>query len=238
MKKSKTRKQKNQRNQRRQTIALLIVLALIGSILTGSAMAVTKIPKSLNFMSVFGGMSSPVGTVEGVPGELFSYNGTIYEIDALNAYDDAVFFGFDYGQVYFRHLSLSVGFSYIGHKYLNPSSPVAWPGWVNSPKLNQYDFTVKSHYLLNDLRTNRWSPYVGLSLLSGFTTVDWGDIENENRLTLALGLDFGAEAKVYRFSHSKGFITLASVNNYNFMTTGDRPQYLHFGGAIKYYYMD
>lgn len=215
----------------RQTIALLLILALICSIMPGSATAVTKIPKHLNFLSVFGGNSSPVGTVEGIPGHQFTGPGVIYEVNTSYVYGDAAYFGFDYGQVYFRHLSLSVGFSYIGHKF---SELVYDP----APKLKQYDFTVKTHYLLNDLRTNRWTPYVGLSLLSGFTTVDWDDIENENRLTLALGFDFGAEAKIHKFSHSKGFITIASVNNYNFVTTGDRPQYLHFGGAIKYYYMN
>ena len=73
----------------KRTISLLLILALIGLILPGSATAVIKIPKKLNFVSVFGGTSSPVGTIEGIPGNKFFY-GTLYEFNTSDAYDDAV----------------------------------------------------------------------------------------------------------------------------------------------------
>lgn len=220
------------RNKTIHITSLLLILTMIGLILPGGATAVTKIPKTLNFLSISGGINSPVGTVEGIPGNKFLGGGTLFVFDATDAYENANFLSFDYGQVYFRHLSLSVGFYYIGHSFRDSIFDGV------TPKLKQYDLAVKSHYLLNDLRSSFWTPYAGLSLLSGFTTVDWGGAENENRLTLALGIDFGAEVKLHKFSYSKGFLTLASVNSYNFLTTGDRPQYLQIGGALKYYYMD
>ena len=67
-------------------------------------------------------------------------------------------------------------------------------------------------------------------------SIGWDGYDNENDLTLAASLNFGAEVKLHTAASGRSFVALASMNNWNFYAANDRPKYLHIGGGLKYYF--
>lgn len=218
----------------KRSLILMVLIGIAGVLMVGETQALTKMPKELNYMSFYLGNSSPYGDADGIPG--FDFGGGL-ETDASNVWGDALYGGFDYGTVYFNHWSLAIGFRFVSHEFKNPVVDPDFTWTLNQgTKVRQYDVGCDFHYYLNDLRAKNWSPYAGVSLYSGFTTISAPGAESVNRLNLTFGLDFGAEIRVYKSKSSKNFVTLGSVNTYNLLATGDRPKYFQLGGVLRYFF--
>lgn len=221
----------------KRVFVLLFVLALTGLIPIQNADALTKVAPDMNYLTVYAGTSMPVGTYTAIPSDPFIFGANRYKFEGNDVYNDAFYFGFDYGKLYSANLSFSFGFRYINHQLRdvigNESFAFSYDPLI---KINQYDLGVELQYRLNDIRKVKFTPYVGVSLSTGFTTLDWGGVENENRITVAMGAEFGAEFKIKENQANKNFITLVSTNSYIFMASGDRPKYLHIGGALRFYF--
>jgi hypothetical protein len=218
-------------------MAVLVAVAC-----NGSADAITKVAKRLNSISFFGGFASPIGTYDGIPGNPFYVDGHVLEAEAKDLFDNAFYLGADYGQLVGGHYYLSVGFRYTGHGLTADTladtvgQDILMISFRDGVNLRQYDLDICFHYLLNDLDKAGWSPYAGLAIHPGLTTASARGFDTETELTFGMSLDFGAELKLFESSYGSSFWTLASTNNWNFLGTNDRPRYLHFGGAIKYYF--
>lgn len=214
----------------KRVFVLLFVLALTGLMPLENADALTKVAPDMNYLTVYAGTSMPVGTYTAIPSDPFIFGANRYKFEGNDIYNDAFYLGFDYGKLVSNSISFSVGFRYVNHQlkddFFDPP-PI---------KLNQYDLGVELQYRLNDIRKVKFTPYVGVSLSTGFTTLDWGGVENENRITVAMGAEFGAEFKIKENQANKNFITLVSTNSYIFTASGDRPKYLHIGGALRFYF--
>lgn len=221
----------------KRVFVLLFVLALTGLIPIQNADALTKVAREMNFMTVYAGTSIPTGTYSGYPGEDFNIGANYYKFRGTDVYDNALYLGIDYGKLIGKKLSFSLGFRYINHQAQDTVGTQAM-GIVYSPtpKLNQYDLGAEMLYRLKDLDEMFLTPFVGLSVYTGFTTLDWGGLENENRFTIALSAEFGAEFKIMEDPAKKNFMTLVAMNSYTFTASGNRPKYFHFGGALRYYF--
>lgn len=225
-------------------LCLLLIFAL-GS----TSQAITRVARKLYVIDLFSGYGSPVGNYSAIPGDDFYYDGAIHEFPADQVYDGSFHIGIDYGQLWANHLLTQVGFRYVHHNLKDTIGNARDAFYYNTkPKLNQYDLDLNFNYLVTNIYETFGSPYVGLGLHGGITNVstegivvsgEEGDIvtsSSQNELTFAMSLNFGAEFKVFTAPSGKSFVTLASVNSWDFVSTNDRPKYLNIGGAIRYYF--
>ncbi len=217
-------------------VVLLVFLLVVA--LSVQSEAVTRVARSFNVIDFYAGSGSGMGTYNGLPGVSFNLDGRLIDVDAADVYGTPLFLSLGYGQVQGGHFMLSVRFQFASHD-LKDSFPISPSVLLIPPpgvKLRQYDLTLDLDYQLNDLHESVWAPFGGVGLQAGFTTKSLKGYQSENQLSLALSLNLGAEVKLYTSPSKRSFVTLASVNSWDFLATGDRPRYLNFGGALKYYF--
>ena len=221
----------------KHAFVLILTLGLISLVPIQNADALTKVARDMNFLTVYAGTSSPVGNQNGIPGDPFIFGPNRYSFDGNDVYDNALYLGFDYGKLISNSISFSVGFRYINHQLKDTIGNETFSfSDVPPNNINQYDIWAEHQYRLSDIKQVNFTPYVGVSLFTGFTTLDNGGLENQNRVTVAMGALFGAEFKIMENPANKNFMTLVSANSYNFMASGNRPKYLHLGAALRFYF--
>ena len=222
----------------RRVFVLLSLAAFVSLITASESGAITKKARDLNFMTFYAGTSLPVGEYNGIPGDNFIFDGTLYKFDGDKLYDDALYLGLDYGRMMGRW-AFSVGFRYINHQVKDTIENDYIAFAYNPPiKMNDYDLGAELRYHLTDIQQEIFSPFVGVDIFSGFTTVGNDLSDNENRVTVALGGVFGAEFKIMKSPTNNNFLTLVSTNSYTLAASDHRPKYLHIGGALRYYFND
>lgn len=223
---------------------LLLIFAM-GS----TSQAITRVARKLYMIDIFSGYGSPVGNYDGIPGDDWYYDNSLHEFPADQVYDGSFHIGVDYGQLWANHFLMSVGFRYTHHNLKDTIGNALDAFYYDAKhKLNQYDLDLNLNCLVTDIYETIAAPYFGIGLHGGITNVsadgiivsgDGGDIvgsASQNELTFAMSVNFGAELKIFTAPSRKSFVTLASVNSWDFVGTSNRPRYLNIGGAIKYYF--
>jgi len=103
-------------------------------------------------------------------------------------------------------------------------------------KLRQYDFDFNFNYLFNDLNVKVWTPYVGVGVLAGITSLSMKNFDSESEIEMALNLNYGLDLKIWKQAQNRGFLAVSSSNSFNLLATDDRPKYFNFGLSLKYYF--
>ncbi len=214
-------------------VAMLLVISL-----AASSGAVTKVAKTLNVMDLYFGSGMPMGTYNGLPGDAFYIDDVLIDIDAEDMYGSPLAFAFGYGRVIDRHYLFSLQFRYANHDLAEVIPTPYEFNLLTNPgtKVRQYDLALNMNYQLLDLSENTLTPYAGLGARAGFTSKTLEGYLSENQLNFSAALNFGAEFKLMTSASKRSFVTLASVNSWEFFATGDRPYCLNIGGALKYYF--
>jgi len=216
---------------------IAVVLAVVMLIGTVSSEAIERVPGKLYVFDIYGGYAQPTGSYDGLADIDFRVNNQLVDVDASDLYDGTFFVGFNVGGVWRNHWQTAVGFRYTDHK-VSDTIPLPFDTILvlrNDINFRQYDIDVNFNYMVNDLRQSFWTPYVGTGFHVGVSSISVEGFDSENDLAFAMSLNFGAEVKLFTSSSGKLFMTLASMNNWNFLGTNDRPKYLHIGGGIRYY---
>jgi hypothetical protein len=213
-------------------LSLLLMFAL-GS----TSQAITRVAKKLYVVDISSGYGSPVGDYDGIPGDDFVIDGVLYKFPADQVYDGAFWLSTNYGMVFADHLLISAGIRYTHHNLKDTIGNREFAfSYVYPLRLNQWDLDLDFNYQPVSIYESFATPYVGLGFFGGITNISAEGFESRNELTLGARLNFGAELKVFTAPSKKSFVTLASVNSWDFAATNDRPRYLNIGGAIKYYF--
>ena len=217
---------------------LVLVLSIVLFSTTQEIYAVSKVARSVNFIDFFAGGSLPVGTRDGLPDQDFLINSRLVDVNSDNVYHNTFNLGFSYGQLRGNHFLWSAGFRYTEHKILDTILLSADSGLISdyNPGYRQYDIDFNFNYYLTNISKSSFSPYGGLGVYGGILTIS--DDINRNDYTANMGfrLNFGADIKVWRDADDGAFVTLSSVNSYEFYGSSDRAKYINIGGAIKYYF--
>ncbi len=222
----------------RTKIVLLVTLILLQA---ASAGAITRAARKVGFLELHGGYAMPQGEYDGIPGHAFDFGGEIVNFDAKRVYDDGFSVGFSYGQILNKHWLVSVGLDYATNKVKNPIIQVIEPyqyqvDFIHDPTYKSYDFTVRSLYSLFNPVRHSWSPYFGLAAVAGMTAVTVPGAPSESEFAFGLNIDFGLDVKVWQLTDSRQFVTLSSINSWNFMSTNERVSHLQVGAGIKYFF--
>lgn len=219
----------------RFAIALLCILAV-----ASQAFAITRVARSQNWIEAYAGGGTPTGQYNGLPGLAegdFIINNALVDVDGGDVYDNSFHFGLAYGRTQGKHFSMSFGFRFTNHS-LQDTIPLTTDTVLLVPDdltLRQYDLELDVYYYPLDLNRSYVNPYVGLGVKGGITSADIKGFDSENDLTGGLCLNFGLEVTLWR-DPGRASVALASVNSWDFLASGDRPRYLNFGGALKYYF--
>jgi hypothetical protein len=222
-----------------KSILAILILTVFAC---GQALAIQRVAPKMGVWEFRGSYAMPQGTYDGIVGIPFDFgNGQYFEADAEDVYEDGFGFGVSYGQIVGGHWQFSIGFDYSQSDVLDSL------GWVLADTLfsitfvgpteaHQYDLTLRGVYELNNLAHTFWSPFFGLSAATGLTSVSTRGYESDNQINFALNMDFGLDVKIWQDANNRSFVTLSSMNSWNFLTTGERASYLQIGGGIKYFF--
>ena len=215
-------------------------ILLVG--LAGQAFAIQRVAPKIGVLEFRGGYGTPQGNYDGIVGVDFVFGADeIIEFDAEDVYDNGFTAGIGYGQVVGGHWLLSLSLDYARNKIKNPIERETGDylytiSFVEDPTYNQYDLTLHGGYLSNDLAHSIWSLNFGLSAAAGISSLTSPGYETETQGNFALGLDFGLDLKIWTAADKRSFMTLSSINNWNFLSTGARASQLQIGGGIKYFF--
>ncbi|NOY89530.1 MAG: hypothetical protein GXO93_09140 [FCB group bacterium] len=217
-----------------------ILLSFIFGIAMSSQAGIVRVAKHLNMIEFYGGYARPVGTYHRIDIiDFLNSQNRIVDLDADKVYDKTFYVGFSYGQLMYNHILYSIGFRYTEIKakdtfWVEPN--YGWSFTPEKPKFNQYDLDFNLNYFINNPSHSLVSPYFGLGFHGGITAVTGYQIETTTDVTLALGVNFGADFTLWKAPDKRSLVTLSSVNEYQFVASDKRPKYLNLGMAIKYYF--
>jgi len=212
-------------------ISILFVLLLAAG---SSTYAIQRVAPRWSVVEGYGGYASPLGTYDNVGGvPIIDGSGRSIEMDAEGVYDPSYYFGFNYGQLRNRHLLMNVGFRYTKANLDDQLIPLFT---IEAPGVHMYDLEINLNWQFLDLHYNPWTPYFGLGFHGGFVRQAYRDFADEYETTLDLGLNFGAEVKLWAAPNDRSFVTLSSINSWTFAASNERLRSLNIGGGLKYYF--
>ncbi len=217
----------------KKIILIGLLLGLISlTLVPSSDAAIRRVPARYNMVSFFGGYASPYGEYDEIgPLPLTDVEGNRVEVDADQLFEDSWHLGFQYGAFWNQHFLLTLGFRYTSVN-LNEEIFLA----ADDIDVGQYDLDINLDLYPLDITQVQFSPYVGAGFRAGFTTVGGEGYESESDLTVAASANFGADFKLFTSADARSFVTLASVNDFTFAASSDRPKYLNIGGALRYWF--
>ena len=220
-------------------VSKTVLLLLLAVLLAGtSAQGITKVARSLNMIEFNGGYAKPWGDYDGTVGIDFLINGRPVDVSHSDFLDETYYLGASYGTLRRGHLMYQVGFRFTENSmkdtiYLPLDSMLLLHPDL---KLRSYDLDLNCNYHFNDLNVKAWTPYVGLGVLAGITSLSMKGYDSENEIEMALNLNLGFDLKLWSQAHNRGFLAVSSANSLNLLATDDKPKYFNFGLSLKYYF--
>jgi hypothetical protein len=229
-------------NLRTSKYVMLLVIPLVALVLFSQdcIAGIERTAKRWYMLDIYGGTSMAQGEYDGIAGiEFFESPGVPLKVEADILYQDGSHFGIDYGMMNATTL-FALGFRYtdirIHEPILIPGFEPYWPFLASGVNLSQWDFDLYLHQYFADLSKSTAAPYLGLGTQIGATSLTAKGYDSENKMTFALSVDFGADIKIASGAGGRSFVTLSSVNSYQFVGTNDRPKYLNIGVGLKYFF--
>jgi hypothetical protein len=221
-------------------ISTIVVVFSLVIAATASA-GMERVARRYTTMGLLGGYSQPQGEVDGIwDTDFIDETGRRHDLDADDVYDGSAHFAITYGNLTNRHMWLGFGFRYtdvaVKDTFWADDGQHFWYYPDEKPSIGQFDLDINFNYLFTDITQRFYAPYIGAGLRAGFTSFRLHNYNTEAEVNMALALNGGIEFKVYEPPSKSSFVTVVSTNSYDFWATGDRPRYLNFGLALKYYY--
>lgn len=224
---------------RRSNFVVLVVVLLL--VVAASTEAVTRVSKRYNVLDFGAGYANPVGHYDNFGGESFvDLSGRYYRLDADQVFNSSYSIGVFFGQLRNRWM-ISLGGVYTK---VNQRDTIfvgdvgyVWPysDAVVFSNFGQWDIRLNVNYQFMDISENQFTPYAGLGLAAGLISETAPGINANYDANTLLSANFGVEFKLWTSANKRSFVTLASVNSYDLLSSGYRPRNLNIGGAIKVY---
>lgn len=206
-----------------------------------SADAVTRVGRRFNVLEFGAAYASPVGEYDNFGGVAFmdEYD-RFRRLDADRVFDPSFSISVFGGQLR-NHIYGSVGVVYTkvnqldtivvgGYGYVFPYADA-----VEFSDFHQWDLRLNLNYQFADITAAPITPYVGLGFAAGLIYETAPGLSTEYDANTMFSVNFGVEFKIFDAPNARQFVTLASVNSYDLLSSGYRPRNLNIGGAIKIY---
>ncbi len=214
---------------------IVLGLALVAVAASQSA-AVSRVTRHLNVIEFFGGYSTPHGSYDHIGViDFVDQNNFPTEVDGSTLYDGSFHLGIGFGQLWANHFLPSVKFQFTHIEPSRYTQSIYLDQYGVNPKFNQWDARFALDYQFADLNNSMFTPYVGASFAAGVTSLHGLGFDSHNETDVALSLDFGAEFRIWDAPNGRSFVTFASANSYDLVSSGYRPRMLNLGAALKIY---
>lgn len=220
---------------------LLLISALILAC-AGATQAITRVAPKMNVLEFHGGVGMPQGTYDELVGTefLFDPNERV-EFDADQVYDNGFYMGLGYGRVFGGHWNAVFGFDFAQCNVKDPIEKTIGIyqysiDFTEPPTWRSYDLSARVLYGLFDLVESPASPYLGVGLTGGLSTLSAKGFDNQSNATYAVSAEFGLDVKLWHDVEERSLMTLSSINSYEFAASGDRARLLRIGLGIKYFF--
>ncbi|MCH7946305.1 MAG: hypothetical protein IIC66_00740 [candidate division Zixibacteria bacterium] len=219
-------------------ISKLFILVLVAGALAllsvENVSAITRTARKLNMVEFFGGINTPHGEYDGlVNGPFLDDTNSPISLDANQWLDNSFFLGLSYGALYGGNSLFQIGIRYSDYNV--DRSVIIIEGGIDY-SYYQLDLDVGYKYLLTSLNNSTFSPHIGASASAGFTTLNPKGFQSESELNIGFSLEFGGDLKIWSSADNSNFLTLASANNYNLLSSNSRIKNLNLGLGIRYYF--
>lgn len=224
-----------------RNIIRIVLFSMVGLLLTQTLTqaALVKVARRYNVVDAIGGYAHPLGSYDGL-GIIDFTNGAGQrkDLSAAEVFDPTFSLGIRYGQLRNNHMLMNFGFRY---SRINEADSFVVDDYVyrfvpDNPDVHQFDVEFNFNYLLTNIHEIFVAPYVGLGLRAGFTTFSGKGVESESRVNIGSAINFGAEVRVWSSAKQRDFVTVASVNSFDFWGSANRPRHFYVGGGLKYYF--
>lgn len=218
--------------------AILTVLALILG-LSVPTCALERVAAKTAYWEIGFSYAMPQGSYAGIPGMDFTdESARTVSIDGANLYEDGFAARLGYGKIVGGKWLLGVTFDYARNQMKNPIvqtgyEPLLFP---ETNTYSHYAVVIRPGYAPLDLKTAGWSPFVGTSFSFGLAALTAPTYSAEYEATFGMDLDFGLDIKIWQSSDDRSYVTLASMNSWNFLATGNRVSHLQIGGGLRYFF--
>jgi hypothetical protein len=214
-------------------IALLLAFA--------SAQAIERVAPSFYMVEGYGGYAKPLGSYTGTAVSDFAYEGHELKAKAGDIYDDGFGFGVTYGKLYRGRWLGSTGIRYARHSAkdvftVEDETYVGTISWAETPTYSQWDVDFNFNYQFLDWQRGPVSPYLGIGIHPGITAATFRAYESKYEFNAALGVNFGADFKIWTDPSNRAFVTISSINSWDFVSSGTRPRHLNIGGGLRYFF--
>lgn len=217
------------------------LFAVVCLVTVAPADAVTRVGRRLNVVEFGAGYASPVGKYDHLSDvDFIDEYDRFRQLDADEVFDPSFSIGAFGGQLR-NHWLVTVGVAYTkvnqldtivvgGFGYVFPYADA-----VVFSDFHQWDLRVNVNYQFADLTVDPITPYAGLGFAAGLIYESAPGISTTYDANTLFSINFGAEFKIWTAANQRQFVTLASVNSYDILSSGYRPRNLNIGGAIKIY---
>jgi len=226
-----------------RTGKILLVMIPLLVVAASDIFGITRVARRLNMLEFYGGYASPIGKYDAIIGDFildrhFVVDGRLVEVNGDDVYEPSFYLGVSYGQLRSRYFLFSIGFRYTNADLQDTImfSPTVGMIIPDDYSLALYDIDVNLNYLLADPISSPVSPYFGIGLHSGIVHAKFKGINSDDRVMFALSFNFGVDVKLWSAPKGRSMVTLSSINNWNVVSSDDRPRYLHIGGGIRYWF--
>jgi hypothetical protein len=238
---------------RLQVTVVALVLGVVTS-WTQVEARIARVPQRLNMIEFFAGGSSITGNYTGLGAdswqELFVGARTSLEVDGSDMFKSTFHLGFGYGRLRNNRVLFSIGFLYTKVAYQDsilvrfPNAMGTYPTRNIYSHINLFDVDFNLDFFFNSLRHRPWSPFIGLNFKGGLMvfSTDLRDpmtglkYATESQVKTTLGVNFGADVKIWRAPSGRSFMTLSSRNSWDILASGNRPRYLNIGVGWRYFF--
>ena len=218
----------------RMTRIFMIIAVALALLPIENVNAITRTARKLNMVEFFGGISTPHGENVGlVNGPFLDDTNSPITVDAEQWLDESFFLGLSYGALFGGNSLFQIGIRYSDYNV--DRSVIIIEGGIDY-SYYQLDLDFSYKYLLMDINRSTISPHLGGSVNAGFTTLNPQGFETESELNIGFSLEFGADLKIWSSADNSNFLTLASANNYNLLSSNSRIKNLNLGLGIRYYF--
>ncbi len=219
--------------------AVMVVLLVSAT----NIFAITKVAARYNVMEFNVSSATAHGSynrigIGGYKVPFFNEFGQLLELDAEVVYDNSVAIGLNYGRLINDNVLFNVGFSFtdvqIGDSlksfFVNiPTHQIHWM------KLRMYNIDFNWNYYIYSPVKKAFAPYGGVGFQAGLLSASGADFASESDFIMATSFNFGADLKVWKTADEMGFLSISSVNSYQFYASESRPKYLTIGLGLKYF---
>ena len=214
----------------------LLVMILVIFLFSSDSSAISRTARTYNMMEFSFSSANAVGNYEKIGfGDFRIPSDANFDLSASDTYDNSLSFAVKYGQLSNDKMLYQLGFTYTNVKVSNYINSLI-VGDISDIKFRLYEIAFDWNYYFSSPVNSSFAPFAGIGINGGIYNASLKGFESQTDFSYNLGINFGADIRVWESADKFSSLALASVNQYQFLGSDSRPKYLTIGAGVKYFF--